>query len=133
MPAAANNPPRLPAEALASVEQRVLWLSVAMVDHADHVRENPSGLKAGGHQAASAPKRSRRAVMGEEPCRNQNEGFSMALKAPASTGVEAMSTAERLVARIRVPHQQTSRDRRIPDEAQSQNERAGRPQGGSAA
>ncbi|WP_330323538.1 transketolase-like TK C-terminal-containing protein [Streptomyces pseudovenezuelae] len=54
MPTAANNPTRLPAEVLASVEQRVLWLSAAMVDHANHVRENPSGLKVGGHQASSA-------------------------------------------------------------------------------
>lgn len=45
MPAATNNPTRLPAEALASVERRVLWLSSAMVDHADNMSENPSGLR----------------------------------------------------------------------------------------
>jgi len=47
----------LPAErlsALRAVEQRVLWLSTAIVDHANRVRENPSGLKVGGHQASSA-------------------------------------------------------------------------------
>jgi pyruvate dehydrogenase E1 component len=39
---------------LQAVEQRVLWLSVAIVDHANRVRPNPSGLKVGGHQASSA-------------------------------------------------------------------------------
>ncbi|SED27559.1 transketolase-like TK C-terminal-containing protein [Streptomyces melanosporofaciens] len=40
--------------ALESVEQRVLWLSTAIIDHANRVRPNPSGLKVGGHQASSA-------------------------------------------------------------------------------
>jgi pyruvate dehydrogenase E1 component len=40
--------------ALSDVEQRVLWLSTAMIDHANRVRPNPSGLKVGGHQASSA-------------------------------------------------------------------------------
>ncbi len=39
---------------LREVEQRVLWLSTAIVDHANRVRPNPSGLKVGGHQASSA-------------------------------------------------------------------------------
>jgi len=39
---------------LESIEQRVLWLSTAMVDHANNVRVNESGLKVGGHQASSA-------------------------------------------------------------------------------
>ena len=39
---------------LRAVEQRVLWLSTAIVDHANRVRPNPSGLKVGGHQASSA-------------------------------------------------------------------------------
>jgi pyruvate dehydrogenase E1 component len=39
---------------LREVEQRVLWLSTAMIDHANRVRPNPSGLKVGGHQASSA-------------------------------------------------------------------------------
>jgi pyruvate dehydrogenase E1 component len=39
---------------LQAVEQRVLWLSTAIVDHANRVRPNPSGLKVGGHQASSA-------------------------------------------------------------------------------
>jgi pyruvate dehydrogenase E1 component len=41
-------------EALTAVEQRVLWLSTAIVDHANRVRPNPSGMKVGGHQASSA-------------------------------------------------------------------------------
>jgi len=40
--------------ALRAVEQRVLWLASAIVDHANRVRPNPSGLKVGGHQASSA-------------------------------------------------------------------------------
>jgi pyruvate dehydrogenase E1 component len=32
----------------------VLWLSTAIIDHANRVRPNPSGLKVGGHQASSA-------------------------------------------------------------------------------
>ncbi|HEX5512699.1 MAG TPA: pyruvate dehydrogenase [Actinomycetales bacterium] len=39
---------------LQQVEDRVLWLSTAMIDHANRVRTNPSGLKVGGHQASSA-------------------------------------------------------------------------------
>jgi pyruvate dehydrogenase E1 component len=42
------------ADVLRSVEQRLLWLSTAIVDHANRVRENPSGLKVGGHQTSSA-------------------------------------------------------------------------------
>jgi pyruvate dehydrogenase E1 component len=42
------------ADPLVSVEQRVLWLSTAIIDHANRVRPNPSGLKVGGHQASSA-------------------------------------------------------------------------------
>ncbi|MFG2585701.1 transketolase-like TK C-terminal-containing protein [Streptomyces malaysiensis] len=39
---------------LKAVEQRVLWLSTAIIDHANRVRPNPTGLKVGGHQASSA-------------------------------------------------------------------------------
>ncbi|MGI5488198.1 transketolase-like TK C-terminal-containing protein [Microtetraspora malaysiensis] len=39
---------------LREVENRVLWLSSAVIHHANRVRENPSGLKVGGHQASSA-------------------------------------------------------------------------------
>ncbi|KAB2352362.1 transketolase-like TK C-terminal-containing protein [Actinomadura rudentiformis] len=41
-------------EVLREIESRVLWLSAAMVHHANRVRSNPSGLKVGGHQASSA-------------------------------------------------------------------------------
>jgi len=36
------------------IASRVLWLSTAMVHHANRIRSNPSGLKVGGHQASSA-------------------------------------------------------------------------------
>lgn len=39
---------------LEAIERRVLWLSTAMIDHANRVRPNPTGLKVGGHQASSA-------------------------------------------------------------------------------
>ncbi|MET8010281.1 pyruvate dehydrogenase [Streptomyces sp. NPDC005271] len=39
---------------LHEVEQRVLWLATAIIDHANRVRPNPTGLKVGGHQASSA-------------------------------------------------------------------------------
>jgi pyruvate dehydrogenase E1 component len=39
---------------LAAIEQRVLWLSTAMIHHANRVRPNNSGIKVGGHQASSA-------------------------------------------------------------------------------
>ena len=39
---------------LEEVQKRVLWLSIYMVDYANHVRPNPGGLKVGGHQASSA-------------------------------------------------------------------------------
>ncbi|MFF5989923.1 transketolase-like TK C-terminal-containing protein [Prauserella flavalba] len=41
-------------DVLRAVEDRVLWLSSAMIHHANRVRPNPSGLKVGGHQASSA-------------------------------------------------------------------------------
>lgn len=39
---------------LVEIEDRVRWLATAMVDHANRVRPNPTGLKVGGHQASSA-------------------------------------------------------------------------------
>jgi pyruvate dehydrogenase E1 component len=41
-------------EVLRAVERRVLWLSTAIVHHANRLRENRSGVKVGGHQASSA-------------------------------------------------------------------------------
>src|SRR5207253_6175568 len=39
---------------LASIEQRVLWLAVRIVDFANRERASGDGLKVGGHQASSA-------------------------------------------------------------------------------
>jgi len=39
---------------LREVESRVLWLASAIIHHANRVRQDPSGLKVGGHQASSA-------------------------------------------------------------------------------
>ncbi|HEY3683804.1 MAG TPA: pyruvate dehydrogenase [Streptosporangiaceae bacterium] len=44
----------VPGATLAEIERRVLWLSTAIVHHANRVRPNPSGLKVGGHQASCA-------------------------------------------------------------------------------
>jgi pyruvate dehydrogenase E1 component len=41
-------------EALEAVQRRVLWLAMSIVHHANKVRETPSGVKVGGHQASSA-------------------------------------------------------------------------------
>lgn len=41
-------------DVLRAIEDRVLWLSSAIIHHANRVRPNPSGLKVGGHQASSA-------------------------------------------------------------------------------
>lgn len=41
-------------DALATIEDRVLWLSTAIIHHANKIRPNPSGLKVGGHQASCA-------------------------------------------------------------------------------
>ncbi|MCV7173722.1 pyruvate dehydrogenase [Mycobacterium manitobense] len=41
-------------EALAQIHDATLWLSTAIVHHANRVRPNPTGLKVGGHQASSA-------------------------------------------------------------------------------
>lgn len=39
---------------LHEIEARVLWLSTAIIHHANRIRPNTSGLKVGGHQASSA-------------------------------------------------------------------------------
>src|SRR5437667_6000600 len=39
---------------LKALEQKILWLAVWMIHHANHVREKRDGLKVGGHQASSA-------------------------------------------------------------------------------
>jgi pyruvate dehydrogenase E1 component len=39
---------------LKALEQKILWLAVWMVHHANHIRPKRDGLKVGGHQASSA-------------------------------------------------------------------------------
>src|ERR1700729_4641954 len=41
-------------QTLDEVQQRVLWLAMSMVHHANKVRATDSGVKVGGHQASSA-------------------------------------------------------------------------------
>jgi pyruvate dehydrogenase E1 component len=41
-------------DTLSEIERQVLWLSTAIIHHANRVRPNPGGLKVGGHQASSA-------------------------------------------------------------------------------
>ena len=36
------------------IQRRVLWLAMAMIDHANRARGDPSGVKVGGHPASSA-------------------------------------------------------------------------------
>ncbi len=43
-----------PDDALVQIERRILWISTAIVHHANRVRPNPTGLKVGGHQASCA-------------------------------------------------------------------------------
>ena len=50
-----QSPPQAEAlDVLGEIERQVLWLSTAIIDHANRVRPNPGGLKVGGHQASSA-------------------------------------------------------------------------------
>ena len=41
-------------QVLEQIQDRVLWLSMNLVHHANNVRPNPDGTKVGGHQASSA-------------------------------------------------------------------------------
>ena len=41
-------------ERLLEIQERVLWLAMQMIHHANHVRPSRDGLKVGGHQASSA-------------------------------------------------------------------------------
>ncbi|HEX6933194.1 MAG TPA: pyruvate dehydrogenase, partial [Streptosporangiaceae bacterium] len=47
-------PDALPAATLQEIERRVLWLSTAIIHHANRVRPPAPGPKVGGHQASSA-------------------------------------------------------------------------------
>ncbi len=53
-PAAPRRTTAAALDVLHEIENRVLWLSSAIVHHANRVRPNPSGLKVGGHQASCA-------------------------------------------------------------------------------
>jgi pyruvate dehydrogenase E1 component len=53
-PLAADAPSQPSLETLDAVQRRVLWLATSIVHHANKVRETPSGVKVGGHQASSA-------------------------------------------------------------------------------
>lgn len=46
--------PAVDVATLERVQQRVLWLAVRIVDHANHGRPDAGGIKVGGHQASSA-------------------------------------------------------------------------------
>ncbi len=48
------DPVAVDVEALELVQWRVLWLATSIIHHANNVRETPSGVKVGGHQASSA-------------------------------------------------------------------------------
>ncbi len=50
----ADESPRHGLDLLRDLERQILWLSTAIVHHANRVRPNPSGMKVGGHQASSA-------------------------------------------------------------------------------
>ncbi|WP_181764450.1 transketolase-like TK C-terminal-containing protein [Streptomyces albidus (ex Kaewkla and Franco 2022)] len=54
LPAPVTGPADRDLDVLRAVEQRVLWLATSIIDHANRVRPNPTGLKVGGHQASSA-------------------------------------------------------------------------------
>jgi pyruvate dehydrogenase E1 component len=50
-----QSPPQAEAiHVLGEIERQVLWLSTAIIHHANRVRPNPGGMKVGGHQASSA-------------------------------------------------------------------------------
>ena len=53
-PPVAEAVPAVDLETLAAVERRVLWLATSIIHHANTVRDTPSGVKVGGHQASSA-------------------------------------------------------------------------------
>src|SRR4029078_7497961 len=41
-------------EALKILDERLRWLSAWTIHHANHIPDNPDGLKAGGHKAGAA-------------------------------------------------------------------------------
>jgi pyruvate dehydrogenase E1 component len=54
-PVVASEPDRgTDIDVLDALQRRVLWLAMSIVHHANKVRQTPSGVKVGGHQASSA-------------------------------------------------------------------------------
>src|SRR5882757_6316462 len=53
-PAGASSAEAARSQALDEIAAQVLWLSTAIIHHANRVRPNPGGLKVGGHQASCA-------------------------------------------------------------------------------
>lgn len=53
-PSVAGAPIGVDLDTLEAVQRRVLWLATSIVHHANRVRQTPSGVKVGGHQASSA-------------------------------------------------------------------------------
>ena len=53
-PVATIEYPETALKALEAVQDRVLWLATSIIHHANRVRQTPSGVKVGGHQASSA-------------------------------------------------------------------------------
>jgi pyruvate dehydrogenase E1 component len=51
---ASSHDDRVADDTLTRIEKNVLWLATSMINHANRVRPNRSGLKVGGHQASSA-------------------------------------------------------------------------------
>ena len=49
-----NTESRSSIELLEAIQDRVLWLAMQLVHHANNIRKNPDGTKVGGHQASSA-------------------------------------------------------------------------------
>src|SRR5947208_11191288 len=50
----ATAPSDVGGDALEEIADAVLWLSTAIIHHANRVRPNPGGMKVGGHQASCA-------------------------------------------------------------------------------
>ena len=91
LPAQADGPGAAAAglDDLRAIERRVLWLSTAIIDHANRVRANPSGLKVGGHQASSA---SMVSIMTELWFRQLRPGDRVSVKPHASRYCTRSST-----------------------------------------
>src|ERR1700751_2782900 len=72
---------------LGAVQDRVLWLASSIVHHANKVRNTPSGVKVGGHQASSASITSIMTELWFEHLRGQDR---VSVKPPASPVLHAI-------------------------------------------